>query len=55
MHLLDDTSKLQLTNRTFTTMKVGDTEILLPEFSQSEMVHIKPDIIILLAQLGLPL
>ena len=33
---------------------VCDIEILLPEFSQSNMVHIKPDIVMLLAQLGLP-
>ncbi len=35
-------------------MKVGDIEILLPEFSQSKIVCVKQDIITLLAQLVLP-
>ncbi len=40
---------------TFMKMKVGDVEILLPEFSQSKTVHLKPDIAMLQAQLELPM
>ena len=47
--------KLQTTNGTFKTTKVGDIEILVPEFSQSKMEHIKPNIITSPAQLGLPM
>ena len=38
---------------TFKTSKVGDDDILLPEFSKTKMAHIKPETIMLPAQLGL--
>ena len=44
-----------MTNDTFKTMKVGNLEILLPQFSQTKMCHIMPGIITFLAPLGLPM
>ena len=37
--------KWQTSNGTFRTTKVGDLDMIFPEFSESNIIHLKPDIV----------